>query len=102
MGYRFRLHCADLPGKPDLVLPRLGKIILVNGCFWHAHEGCPKAALPKTNIGFWTTKIERNTTRDRHIADTLAAMGWRILVVWQCELKDPVRAHAKIATFLRE
>jgi DNA mismatch endonuclease (patch repair protein) len=102
MGYRFRLHCTELPGKPDIVLRRLQKIILVNGCFWHGHEGCPKATLPKTNIEFWTRKVEGNKARDQRVAGALARMGWRVLVVWQCELKKPIRVRAKIKGFLRE
>lgn len=86
LGYRFRLHRRDLPGSPDLVFPRLRKIILVHGCYWHGH-GCKIGRLPKSNIAFWAEKIVKNQARDaRNLAD-LRQLGWQTLVVWQCEIR---------------
>lgn len=86
LGYRFRLHRRDLPGSPDLVFPRLRKIVLVHGCYWHGH-GCKIGRLPKSNVGFWADKIAKNRARDaRNLAD-LRQLGWQTLVVWQCETR---------------
>jgi DNA mismatch endonuclease (patch repair protein) len=100
MGYRFRLHSSALPGKPDLVFPRLQKVMFVNGCFWHGHGGCKKAALPKSNVVFWKQKIDRNRERDRKTASALRRGGWRALVIWQCALKDRVRLESRLRRFL--
>jgi DNA mismatch endonuclease (patch repair protein) len=88
LGFRFRLHRKDLPGKPDIVLPRHHKIILIHGCFWHGHPGCPRAALPTTNGDFWRTKIGKNVARDALTREQLREQGWEVLVLWQCELVD--------------
>ena len=88
MGYRYRLNDPRYPGKPDLVFPRHRKIVFVHGCFWHGHEACRYARLPKTRVRFWTAKIERNRERDREVEEKLRFMGWRILTVWQCDTKD--------------
>jgi DNA mismatch endonuclease, patch repair protein len=94
MGLRFRLH-GKLPGRPDLVLPKWNTVIFVNGCFWHQHRGCKRAALPKSRIDFWRTKMERNVQRDNANYSRLAEMGWRIVVVWECELGRPAQiGHA--------
>jgi DNA mismatch endonuclease, patch repair protein len=87
MGYRFRLHRKDLPGKPDIVLPRRKAVIFVHGCYWHGH-GCSKGRLPKSNVDYWHAKIEQNRLRDQQKSSQLEALGWRVLTVWQCELKD--------------
>src|SRR3954465_5429815 len=84
LGFRFRLHRKDLPGKPDIVLPRHRKVILVHGCFWHSHPRCPGAALPTTNAEFWCTKIEKNVARDKRVRSELTGLGWDVLVLWQC------------------
>lgn len=89
MGYRYRLHCEDLPGKPDLVFVSRGKAIFVNGCFWHGHRHCRYAKLPKTRMEFWQAKIETNKKRDRCCIAALAAAGWKVLTIWQCETKHP-------------
>lgn len=100
MGYRFRLHKSDLPGKPDIVLPKHRKIILVNGCFWHGHRDCPRAKLPNTNVEFWRDKINRNVERDKKNIALLISQGWNVLVIWECETKDTSFLHLKLKEFL--
>jgi len=100
LGYRFRLHRKDLPGKPDIVLPRHRKVILVHGCFWHSHPGCPRAALPATNVEFWRTKIGKNTARDQQVRQKLAELGWSVLVLWQCQLGDVESLTDNLQAFL--
>lgn len=88
-GYRFRLHRADLPGRPDIALPGRKRIIEVRGCFWHRHPGCRNAVLPKTRTQWWAAKLEANVARDRRNLDALKALGWSVLVVWECEVDRP-------------
>lgn len=85
MGYRYRLHVASLPGKPDLVFPRLRRIIEVRGCFWHQHPGCIDSHIPKTHLDYWRSKLECNMQRDADNVAKLKRLGWRILVIWGCE-----------------
>ena len=87
-GFRFRLHVKNLPGSPDIVLPKYRTVIFIHGCFWHGHEGCKKATLPKTRTEWWANKISRNIEHDQHSASALRELGWRVLVVWQCQIKD--------------
>jgi len=87
-GYRFRLHRRDLPGTPDLVFPSRKSVIFVNGCFWHGHD-CPAGTLPATRRDFWKDKISRNKTRDVENRRKLEASGWHVLVVWECDLRQP-------------
>lgn len=87
LGYRFRLHRKDLPGSPDLVFPSRRQAIFVHGCFWHRHSGCSKTTTPKTRADFWNKKFEANKERDARQHAELAAMGWDVLVVWECETK---------------
>lgn len=87
-GLRFRKNDRRYPGHPDVVLPRYHAVVFVNGCFWHRHEGCRYATVPKTNVEFWTAKLERNRARDERQRHELEAMGWRVLTVWECELRD--------------
>lgn len=90
-GFRYRLHDKKLPGKPDLVLPKHKTAIFVNGCYWHRHQGCPKATTPKTNTAFWTKKFEETVERDARKKSELIESGWRVVTVWECELEnDPV------------
>jgi DNA mismatch endonuclease, patch repair protein len=96
LGLRFRLHCADLPGKPDLVFPRWRTALFVNGCFWHSHRNCERARVPKTNVEYWTKKLLRNARRDRETLSLLMKSGWRCAVIWECQTKDP----AKLDTIL--
>jgi DNA mismatch endonuclease (patch repair protein) len=100
MGYRFRLHRRDLPGKPDLVFPRLKKVLFVHGCFWHGHDCTRGARAPKANADYWRTKIARNRSRDASHLKALKAEGWRAAVVWECELKKLTQVARRLARFL--
>jgi DNA mismatch endonuclease (patch repair protein) len=88
MGYRFRLHRKDLPGKPDIVLPKYETVIFVHGCFWHRHPNCRFAYIPKSRVEFWTKKFARNVERHAEVETELTASGWRVVVVWECETKS--------------
>lgn len=101
MGYRFRLHRKDLPGNPDLVFPRLRKIIFVHGCFWHGHSCERGARVPKGNREYWVTKIARNLKRDRAAQEALTALGWKITVLWECELRNTTDIRRRLHRFLR-
>jgi len=85
-GFRYRLHAGDLPGRPDIVLPKWRTVIFVHGCFWHRHPGCPKATMPATRQAFWLEKFKRNIARDVAARDSLLASGWRVAIVWECAL----------------
>ena len=100
LGYRFRLHRSDLPGKPDLVFPKYGAVILVHGCYWHRHPGCPNTRTPKSRIQFWTEKFDENVRRDKRTKRKLRKAGWRVLVVWECEVADADQLTARIQEFL--
>lgn len=100
LGYRFRLHRRDLPGCPDLVFPRLRKIILVHGCYWHMHGCCLGRPTPKTNIQFWYTKRTTNVQRDKRNARHLRSNGWHVLTIWECQTKVPERLPGRIENFL--
>jgi DNA mismatch endonuclease (patch repair protein) len=102
MGYRYRLHVATLPGKPDLVFASRQKIILVHGCFWHQHQSirCPIVRMPKSNKGYWGPKLERNVSRDNEQIRALRRMGWSVLVVWECQLRNLKAVSAGIVCFL--
>ena len=100
MGFRFRMHRRDLPGCPDICLPKYGSVIFVHGCFWHGH-GCPRGTLlPKTNADFWATKLAGNVARDARQLSQLSMQGWRVLVIWECELRNDERASAQVRRFL--
>lgn len=90
-GFRFRLHRKDLPGNPDIVLPKFKTVIFINGCFWHGHKDCKFATIPETNRDFWLTKISSNIIRDNESAERLKQSGWKVIVIWQCELKPKVK-----------
>jgi len=90
MGYRFRVTKRELPGSPDIVLPKYRTVIFVHGCFWHGHEGCPRANRPASNSNFWSMKLDRNIARDASVVAKLRGMGWSVLVIWECETKDIV------------
>ncbi len=100
MGYRFRLHATHLPGKPDIVLPRHKKVIFVHGCFWHQHEGCPRAARPSSNTDYWNRKLDRNVIRDCDNRQKLEYLGWQVLIVWECETNDQERLVKKLQHFM--
>jgi DNA mismatch endonuclease (patch repair protein) len=87
-GFRYRKNDKRLPGKPDIVLPKYKTIIFVHGCFWHGHQNCRKSALPQTNYEFWKNKIQGNTERDKSNQKQLKKLGWKIIVVWQCRIKN--------------
>lgn len=99
LGYRYRLHRKDLPGKPDLVFPGRKAVILVHGCFWHLHD-CGKYKIPKTKADFWQTKLRRNVERDAEVLNLLRQRGWRVLTLWECELKDIAGLSMRIVDFL--
>ena len=90
-GFRFRLHRKDLPGKPDIVLPKYKTVIFINGCFWHGHKNCKYATIPETNREFWLAKISGNIERDKATYSELRQLGWRIIEIWQCQLKPKTK-----------
>lgn len=100
MGYRYRLHVAALPGRPDLVFPSRKKIILVNGCFWHQHQGCKRASIPSTNVEYWDRKLLSNRSRDQSNAKALKALGWQVMVIWECQTVTLSGVAQRISRFL--
>jgi DNA mismatch endonuclease, patch repair protein len=100
MGYRFRLHRKDLPGTPDLVFPRLHKALFVHGCFWHGHSCARGARVPVQNRPYWIQKIARNKNRDQFARRALAALGWKVTVLWECEIRDRERIVRQLSAFL--
>ena len=96
MGYRFRLHGKDLPGSPDIVLPKYKTVIFVHGCFWHRHENCKYASTPKTRIEFWENKFKANVKRDLEIQENFKNIEWRSFVIWECETKNMENLRVKI------
>ena len=100
LGYRFRLHDKNLPGKPDIVLKKHQVAVFVNGCFWHQHKGCCKAAKPKSNNEYWDKKLSRNTERDLLNMKSLKSLGWKCFVVWECETKDKQALQKEIKIFM--
>jgi DNA mismatch endonuclease (patch repair protein) len=99
MGLRFRLCQRGLPGTPDIVLKKHKAVVFVHGCFWHQHPGCKQAHLPAGNAAYWQEKLARNVARDAKNIAALGEMGWRVLVVWECELRDPEALRLKLAGF---
>ncbi|MFP5236104.1 MAG: very short patch repair endonuclease [Acidobacteriota bacterium] len=104
MGYRFRLHRKDLPGTPDLVFPKLKKVVFVHGCFWHRHPDpeCSLARLPKSRLDFWVPKLTRNRDRDERNTRALVEAGWQAIVVWECQLSNLERVESTLKAFLGE
>ncbi len=100
LGYRFRLHRRDLPGVPDLTLPKYRTVVFVHGCFWLQHKGCKAAERPASNRAYWDAKLDRNATRDAVNGKRLRALGWRVAVVWECQLKQPDRLAARLRKIL--
>lgn len=102
LGYRFRLHAKELPGKPDLVFKKKRRVIFVHGCFWHMHgaKSCKISRLPKSNSEYWSPKLNRNRRRDRRVRDQLKKEGWATLVVWECQTKDEAKLANRIKSFL--
>lgn len=94
LGLRYRLNSATLPGKPDLVLPRYKAVVFVHGCFWHRHQNCNIATTPKSNTSFWVDKFSKNVARDERVTSLLRSLGWRVFVVWECEVSSLKKAKA--------
>jgi DNA mismatch endonuclease (patch repair protein) len=99
LGYRYRLHRKDLPGSPDLVFPSRQKVIFVHGCFWHGHS-CPRGRLPQSNEKFWENKISKNKARDERVLKTLECMGWKVFVVWECQIRAEKELIHNLTHFL--
>jgi DNA mismatch endonuclease (patch repair protein) len=100
MGYRFRLHRKDLPGKPDLVFPGLRKVIFVHGCFWHQHRGCREGRIPRSRADYWVPKLTNNQARDQQNLNALEEAGWEALVIWECEIADDPALPSRVSNFL--
>ena len=103
-GFRYRVNVKELPGKPDIVLRKYRTVIFINGCFWHGHEGCKYFVIPKTRTEWWRAKIDKNIARDAEVRDKLRSMGWRTMVVWECQLKPKQRENtlSEIALLLEK
>jgi DNA mismatch endonuclease, patch repair protein len=100
MGCRFRLHAENLPGRPDVVLAKHRTVVVVHGCFWHRHTKCRYAYTPKSNLTFWSTKFNGNVERDRRTTIALRGLGWRVVTVWECELRKPAKLRSRLARLL--
>jgi len=100
LGFRFRLHRKDLPGKPDITLPKYKKVIFVHGCFWHGHAGCSRAKRPSTNEEFWREKLDKNIERDEATVKALKEVGWDVLTVWTCEVNDTNKLKTTLLLFV--
>ena len=101
LGFRFRLHRKDLPGKPDIALPRHRKVVFVHGCFWHGHKNCSRAKRPSTNQQFWNEKLDGNILRDQENIHALNELGWDVLTVWTCEVKDKDSLKERLVSFIK-
>lgn len=99
LGYRFRLHRKDLPGKPDIVLPKYKSVVFVHGCFWHGHD-CSRGRRPTSNVEFWNSKLDKNIERDELNQEFLGQLGWRVLTVWECETRNVDTLAIKLVDFL--
>jgi DNA mismatch endonuclease, patch repair protein len=102
LGYRFRLHGTKLPGRPDIVLARYRTVVLVHGCFWHRHRHCPLAYTPKSRTKFWSEKFAGNMARDRRTGQALRRLGWHVIVVWECEVRDGTTLSRRLHRELRQ
>lgn len=100
MGYRFRIHKKELPGKPDICLPKYRLVIFVHGCFWHHHTKCKDGRIPESNTTFWQGKIERNMSRDKENQSALKKIGWKTAVIWECDAKNPGKLQKRIESLL--
>jgi DNA mismatch endonuclease (patch repair protein) len=100
LGFRYRLHSPKLPGRPDLVLSRLRKIVDVRGCFWHQHTGCSDSHIPKSRASYWRPKLLRNVERDVENIRMLRLLGWKVLIIWECETEDVRKLDARLRRFL--
>lgn len=102
LGFRFRLHRKDLPGCPDIVFPRFRTAVFVHGCYWHRHNGCRYAYTPKSRVAFWTEKFAKNVAHDRRSEEALRNLGWRVLVIWECETQDEIALKSCLVNHLSE
>jgi DNA mismatch endonuclease, patch repair protein len=102
LGYRFRLHARELPGKPDIILRPRRAVLFVHGCFWHGHDCARGARMPKSNAGYWEAKIGRNRARDAENISKISALGFRCLILWECELKDQAALESRLTAFLTD
>jgi DNA mismatch endonuclease (patch repair protein) len=100
MGYRFRLHRKDLPGTPDVVIPGRKLAIFVHGCFWHSHPLCHKGRLPKSKLEYWEPKLKQNSKRDRKNLSSLRRLGWKVVIIWQCETQDMAHVEERLRDIL--
>ncbi len=100
MGFRYRLNVRKLPGSPDIVLSTHKKVVFVHGCFWHGHKGCKRAKRPTTNVAFWNKKIDKNIARDKKTQRELKKLGWKSLVIWQCQIAKQEVLEKRISRFL--
>ena len=96
-GYRYGLHVSDLPGKPDVVLRKYKTVIFINGCFWHQHKGCKRSSVPKTSQEYWIPKLERNVEKQKIDLKELKKLGWKVLIIWECEAKSDIKLLRKIS-----
>lgn len=101
MGYRFRVHQEKLPGNPDIVLAKHKKVIFIHGCFWHGHKGCRRSKRPASNESFWRIKLDKNIERDKRQREELKKLGWKYLIIWQCEANNESRLQTKLVKFFR-
>lgn len=101
LGFRFRLHRSDLPGRPDIVLPKLKTVIFVHGCFWHRHRHCRFSYIPKTRVSFWEHKFQQNMARDSRNQLLLRALGWRVMIVWECATRNKAQLSRLLSTQFR-
>jgi len=102
LGFRYRLHRKDLPGCPDIVFPRYRSVIFVHGCFWHRHPSCKHASSPKTRVEYWEDKFRGNVARDARNTTLLRDLGWRVMVIWECETKDHKAVAERVSSYLRQ
>lgn len=101
-GFRYRKNDKRYPGKPDIVLPKYKTMIFVNGCFWHQHPGCKAAALPESNHDYWEKKLHKNVTRDKKEIQELKHMGWRVIIIWECEISREDKRKKRLSSLLKE
>lgn len=101
-GFRYRKNDIRYPGKPDIVLPKYRTMVFINGCFWHHHRGCEHATIPATNREYWEKKLTRNVARDREEKEELEKMGWKVIIVWTCEISTKEKREERLATLVKE
>lgn len=101
MGFRYRLHGKDLPGRPDLVFSRSKRVVFVHGCYWHRHD-CKKATVPSSNVDYWTKKFAENVARDNKVVDKLTSLGWASMIVWECQTRDLEALASSLSAFLED